>query len=82
MSKTGKVESFSYVKGWGFITPDDGGPRAFVHFSNIDPKGHRSIRDGASVEFEVTEGPRGRLAVNVRPTNRSSLRGSCPSCTE
>lgn len=66
MSKFGKVKSFSYVKGWGFIAPDDGGPRAFVHFSNIDPKGHRNIRDGALVEFEVTEGPRGRLAVNVR----------------
>ena len=65
MKKTGKVKWFNDKKGYGFITPDDGGTDVFVHFSAIDSGGFTKLQEGARVEFEVTSGPKGLQAQAV-----------------
>ena len=62
---TGTVKIFSDAKGYGFITPDDGGNDLFVHFSSIDGDGYKSLDDGAKVTYESEEGPKGPVATNV-----------------
>ncbi|HUU21808.1 MAG TPA: cold shock domain-containing protein [Phycisphaerae bacterium] len=62
---TGKVKWFNDQKGYGFITSDDGGD-AFVHHDDIVGEGHKSLAEGETVEFEMTQGPKGPKAVNVR----------------
>lgn len=64
---TGKVKWFSDQKGYGFIVPDDGGKDLFVHHSNIEGAGHRTLAEGQAVEFEVTTGKKGPEATNVQP---------------
>ena len=63
---TGVVKWFSDEKGFGFITPDDGGKDAFVHFSGIAGDGFRTLAEGAKVEYELGEAPKGPQATNVR----------------
>jgi CspA family cold shock protein len=63
----GTVKWFSDQKGYGFITPDGGGKDLFVHFSNIEGEGYRSLEDGQPVEFEAAQGKKGPEAQNVRP---------------
>ena len=63
---TGVVKWFSDDKGFGFVTPDDGGHDAFVHFSAIQGEGFRTLAEGARVEYELGEGPKGPQATNVR----------------
>ena len=58
----GTVKWFSNEKGYGFITPDDGGKDLFVHFSSIGGDGYRSLNDGARVSYESEEGPKGPVA--------------------
>jgi CspA family cold shock protein len=65
---TGVVKWFSDEKGFGFITPDDGGKDAFVHFSGIAGDGFKTLAEGAKVEFELGEGTKGPQATNVRVT--------------
>ena len=60
----GKVKWFNEVKGYGFITMDDG-KDVFVHYSAIKGEGFRTLHEGDGVEFEITEGPKGPQAVNV-----------------
>jgi CspA family cold shock protein len=62
---TGTVKWFSDDKGFGFITPDDGGRDLFVHFSGISGDGYRSLAEGAKVSYEAEEGPKGPKAINV-----------------
>jgi CspA family cold shock protein len=62
----GTVKWFSDQKGYGFITPDDGGKDLFVHHSAIDGGGVRSLAEGAKVSYEVEQGPKGPSAANVR----------------
>jgi len=62
---TGTVKWFSDDKGFGFITPDDGGRDLFVHFTGISGDGYRSLAEGAKVSYEAEEGPKGPKAVNV-----------------
>ena len=65
---TGTVKWFNATKGYGFITPDEGGKDLFVHHSEIKVDGYATLEDGQKVEFEVGEGKKGPCANNVRPT--------------
>jgi cold shock protein len=62
---TGTVKWFSDDKGFGFITPDEPGKDLFVHFSGIAGDGFRTLAEGARVEYEAEQGPKGPAAVNV-----------------
>ncbi|HEY3282259.1 MAG TPA: cold-shock protein [Armatimonadota bacterium] len=62
---TGKVKWFNEAKGYGFIQKDDGGD-VFVHFSEIQVDGFKTLQEGQAVEFEVTQGKKGPQASNVR----------------
>ena len=62
----GTVKWFSEEKGYGFITPDDGGEDLFVHYSGIEGSGFRSLEEGQKVSYEPTQGRKGEQAENVR----------------
>ena len=64
--ETGKVKWFNAEKGFGFIEREDGSD-VFVHFSAINMDGFKNLEEGASVQFEVTEGAKGPQAANVQP---------------
>jgi len=61
----GKVKWFNEVKGYGFIIVDDG-KEVFVHYTGIKGEGFKTLNEGDSVEFEITETPKGLQAVNVQ----------------
>lgn len=61
----GKVKWFNNQKGYGFITRDDG-KDVFVHYSAITGDGYKTLNEGQDVEFEVTQGPKGEQATNVK----------------
>lgn len=62
---TGKVKWFNAQKGFGFITNNENGEEVFVHFSGLAMDGFKSLDDGQSVTFDITQGARGLQAVNV-----------------
>jgi CspA family cold shock protein len=62
---TGTVKWFNESKGYGFITPSDGSPDVFVHFSAIEGSGFRTLSEGQTVQFESQKGPKGLQAVRV-----------------
>ena len=62
----GTVKWFNDDKGYGFITPDDGGKDLFVHFSAIQSDGFRTLPEGAKVSYEAEQGPKGPNAANVQ----------------
>ena len=64
---TGTVKWFSDEKGYGFITPDDGGTDLFCHYTAIEGDGFKSIKEGQKVEYEIIEGKKGPAAGNVKP---------------
>jgi CspA family cold shock protein len=63
---TGTVKWFNDAKGFGFITPDDGGKDLFAHHSEIQASGFKSLKEAQKVEFEVTQGPKGPAASKIR----------------
>ena len=65
----GTVKWFNADKGFGFIAPESG-EDVFVHFSAIQSTGYRSLDEGQTVEFDVTQGQKGPPAANVRPLER------------
>jgi len=64
---TGTVKWFNDSKGFGFITPENGGKDVFVHFSAIQGGGFKSLAEGQRVQFDITDGPKGPQASNVVP---------------
>ena len=64
---TGTVKWFSAEKGFGFITPDEGGTDMFVHHSEIQVSGYASLDEGQKVSYEVGQGQKGPCATNVSP---------------
>jgi CspA family cold shock protein len=62
---TGTVKWFDAAKGYGFITPEDGGKDLFVHHSEIQTDGYATLNDGKQVEYEVGEGQKGPCATKV-----------------
>jgi CspA family cold shock protein len=67
--KTGTVKWFNSEKGFGFIRPDDQGEDLFVHFSNIQSSGFKTLNDGDIVEYEEATGPKGLFASEVTHSN-------------
>ena len=64
---TGIVKWFNESKGFGFISPDEGGEDLFAHFSAIQSKGSKTLAEGQRVSFDVTTGPKGKQASNIQP---------------
>ena len=63
---TGIVKWFNDAKGFGFITPDDGGEDLFAHFSAIQAGGFKTLQENQRVTFEVTAGPKSKQASNIQ----------------
>ena len=63
----GTVKRFNAEKGVGFIAPEDGSPDVFAHYSAIQSNGYRSLDENQKVEFDITQGPKGPQAENIRP---------------
>ncbi len=62
----GTVKWFNDSKGFGFITPSDGGKDVFVHQSDIEAEGRRTLNDGDRVQYELADSPKGPKAANVK----------------
>ena len=63
---TGTVKWFNDAKGFGFITPDDGGEDLFAHFSAIVMSGFKTLQEGQKIKFDVIQGPKGKQASNIQ----------------
>jgi CspA family cold shock protein len=63
---TGTVKWFNEAKGFGFISPDGGGEDLFAHFSAIQAQGFKTLRETQKVSFDITTGPKGKQAANIR----------------
>jgi cold shock protein len=62
----GTVKWFNDAKGYGFITPEDGGGDVFAHFSAINMSGFKTLKEGQKVTFEVVQHPKGKQASNIQ----------------
>ena len=64
---TGTVKFFNDTKGFGFITPDNGGEDLFAQVGAINMPGRKTLKEGQKVSFDVTQGPKGKQASNIQP---------------
>lgn len=76
---SGTVKWFNDAKGFGFIQPDGGGPDAFAHFSAIQAEGFKTLKEGARVSFDLTEGSKGLMAANIRTESAADAAPSAPT---
>ena len=63
--QTGTVKRFNKIKGYGFITPDNGGEEVFVHFSQVQMSGYKELQEGQRISYELEKGERGEFATKV-----------------
>lgn len=64
--QTGVVQRFNKIKGYGFITPDNGGTEVFVHFSQVEMAGYKELKVGQKISYELEKGERGEFATQVK----------------
>ncbi|MBA4196007.1 MAG: cold-shock protein [Chitinophaga sp.] len=64
---TGTVKWFNDTKGFGFIKPDDGSEDLFAHHTAINMGGFKTLKEGQKVQYDVTQGPKGKQASNIKP---------------
>lgn len=64
---TGTVKWFNDAKGFGFITPENGGGDLFAHYSAIQGNGFKTLKEGQKVSFDAVQGPKGAQASNIKP---------------
>ncbi len=74
----GIVKWFNDAKGFGFITPDEGGEDLFAHFSAIEMKGFKSLKEGQKVSYEVVTGPKGKQAAHIERNQDTEGRLAVP----
>ena len=65
VKESGTVKWFNDAKGFGFVTPDNGGEDLFAHFSAIQMNGFKTLKEGQKVLFEISQGPKGKQATNI-----------------
>ena len=75
---TGTVKWFNDAKGFGFITPDGGGKDLFAHFSAIQGSGFKTLKENQKVSFDVTTGPKGDQATNIKAISTGLANGCLP----
>ena len=64
--QTGIVNRFNKIKGYGFITPDNGGTEVFVHFSQVQIAGYKELKIGQHISYKLEKGERGEYAIEVK----------------
>lgn len=70
---TGTVKWFNNAKGYGFISPDEGGSDVFAHFTAIDMEGYKTLKQGQKVVFDLINGPRGLQATKIKAEAATQL---------
>jgi CspA family cold shock protein len=71
--RKGRVKWFNPKKGYGFITPDDGSKDLFVHYSDIEGEGFKSLEEGDAVSYEVEQSDKGLRAIKVRRETKGGI---------